>query len=135
MMKSTSIHSTEIDTEAIVDNILEMIRPILTNEINRAIESQVRPIVSAAKELVDDEGRLAYSVSEAAETLSISTSKMNEMLYAGIIASVKMDRRRIIPREVLIEWLRTESAKELEYIKKLYEEGHGLRRDRGESPR
>lgn len=45
--------------------------------------------------------RLAYSVAEAAEALSISQALLKEEIYQGRIQHVKMGRRTLIPRWAL----------------------------------
>ena len=50
--------------------------------------------------------KLAYSVKEAAEMLSISPWLLKEQIDQGRIQSVKIGRRRVVPHWVLEEWLK-----------------------------
>ena len=45
--------------------------------------------------------KLLVSVAEAAELLSVSRSTVYELVAAGVIASVKLGRRRLVPTEEL----------------------------------
>ena len=49
--------------------------------------------------------QLAYSVEEAAEMLSIRRTKMYELVRRGEIATQTIGRRRIVPRESLVNFL------------------------------
>ena len=51
--------------------------------------------------------KLAYSVKEAAEALSISVSKLKEEMYQGRLQYKKMGRRVVIPRWALERWVET----------------------------
>ncbi len=51
-------------------------------------------------------GRLAYTVSEASKMLSISRSRLYELINSGEIQSVKFGRSRRITEEQLREFLR-----------------------------
>ena len=51
--------------------------------------------------------KLAYSVKEAAEALSISATTLKEEIYQGRITAVKFGRRTVIPRWALEERLLT----------------------------
>lgn len=48
---------------------------------------------------------LLLHVSEAAEMLGLSRSKIYEMAAAGVIPSVRMGRALRIPREDLLAWI------------------------------
>ena len=50
--------------------------------------------------------KLAYSMKEAAEMLSISPWLLKEQIQQGRIQSVQIGRRRVIPHWVLEEWLK-----------------------------
>jgi excisionase family DNA binding protein len=57
--------------------------------------------------------RLLYSVEEAAELLGIGRTYMFHLVATGEVASLKLGKRRKIPRDALIgyiERLRTEQA-------------------------
>ena len=55
--------------------------------------------------------KLAYSIDEAAEALSLSRSAVMELIYTGKIKHVAVGRRKLIPRWALNEFLSaTESA-------------------------
>ena len=57
--------------------------------------------------------QLALSVQQAAEMVSISETKMRELLLSGEIASKKVGKRRIVPRWALEQWLdETESTED-----------------------
>jgi excisionase family DNA binding protein len=49
--------------------------------------------------------RLLLTVPEAAETLAISRSKLNELLASGAIASIRIDGSRRIPVAALEEYV------------------------------
>ena len=49
--------------------------------------------------------KLAYSIDEAAEALSISRSATKEMLYTGKIKCVSVGRRKLIPKWALDAFL------------------------------
>ncbi|MGH3499773.1 MAG: excisionase family DNA-binding protein [Nocardioidaceae bacterium] len=49
--------------------------------------------------------RLGYSIEEAAEQLGFGRSTMCELLASGEIESVKVGRRRIVPRDALVAYL------------------------------
>lgn len=64
-------------------------------------------------------GRLAYTVEEAAKLLSMSRSRLYELIYAGEIQSVKIGRSR----RITIEQLRTFLSKhEVEVFSPLFQE-------------
>lgn len=50
-------------------------------------------------------GKVAYSVSEVAELLGISTDTVYELLRAGIIPHKRVGRRYIIPKVLFDRWL------------------------------
>lgn len=54
---------------------------------------------------IDTGDKLAYSVRQAAELLSISRSQMYEMINAGKIGSIKIGRSRRITSRQLNEYL------------------------------
>ena len=49
--------------------------------------------------------KLAYSLDEPAESLSVSRSAMKQLVYAQKIKSVKVGKRRLIPKWALTEFL------------------------------
>ena len=49
--------------------------------------------------------KLAYSLDEAAEALSLSRSAVKELVYRGTLKSKRVGRRRIIPRQALDDFL------------------------------
>jgi excisionase family DNA binding protein len=49
--------------------------------------------------------RLAYSPAEAAQALGISRGKLYQLLDDGTLASVKLDRRRLIRTEAIVALL------------------------------
>ena len=51
--------------------------------------------------------QLAYSVAEAANAIRISETKMRELCLRGLVKSIKLDGRRIVPRWALEELLET----------------------------
>lgn len=56
---------------------------------------------------------LTYSVTEAAAALGISRRSMYELLdRADFPASLKVGGRRLISKELLAEWVRTQAQKE-----------------------
>jgi excisionase family DNA binding protein len=50
--------------------------------------------------------KLCYSVPEAAYALSLSPDYVWKLIYAGELRSVKVGKRRLIPVEVLKEFLK-----------------------------
>lgn len=55
--------------------------------------------------------KLALSVTEAAEALGISRRSMYELLNReDFPAALKIGRRRLISRELLAEWIRTQAG-------------------------
>ena len=57
--------------------------------------------------------KLAYSVKEAAEALSIGVSTLKEEICQGRITTVKFGRRTVVPRWALEERLRRPSVDRL----------------------
>ncbi|MBI2843047.1 MAG: helix-turn-helix domain-containing protein [Armatimonadetes bacterium] len=53
--------------------------------------------------------KLAYSIPEAAAALGIGVSLLKEMLYCSRIRSVKIGKRRVIPRRELERFLEESS--------------------------
>lgn len=49
--------------------------------------------------------RLAYSIAEAAEALSLSRSAVKELIYTGKIKVIRVGRRVLIPKWALDEFL------------------------------
>jgi excisionase family DNA binding protein len=57
-------------------------------------------------ELADDaDGPLLYSIKRAALRLGISVGKVYQLLGTGEVRSVKIGRRRLIPRDALEEYV------------------------------
>ena len=54
--------------------------------------------------------RLTYSVSEAAEAIGISRSKLYTLLGRGELQSVRVGRRTLIPVQAVLEFLGVEAA-------------------------
>ena len=54
--------------------------------------------------------RLTYTVSEAAEAIGISRSKLYTLLAQGQLRSVRIGRRTLIPVQVVLEFLGVEPA-------------------------
>src|SRR5690625_1763356 len=52
---------------------------------------------------VDD--KVAYSVQEAAQALSLGTSTVKKLIASDELASVRVGRRRLIPRSALTDYL------------------------------
>ncbi len=53
---------------------------------------------------------LTYSVTEAAEALGISRRSMYDLLHKEGFPSMKVGGRRLISRELLAEWVRTQAG-------------------------
>lgn len=49
--------------------------------------------------------RLVYSVEEAASALGIGRSLAFELARRGELPTVRLGRRRVIPRHLLLDWL------------------------------
>ena len=49
--------------------------------------------------------KLAYSITEAAEAMSLSRSAVKELIYQSKLKSLRVGRRRIIPRWALEQFL------------------------------
>lgn len=56
------------------------------------------------------EGKLAYSIDEAAERLGLSRDLINDLIRRKGLRSVKVGRRRIIPVDAVTEFLSDEDA-------------------------
>lgn len=59
----------------------------------------------ALRDAIDNVERLAYSPAEAAKALGISRAKLYQLLDAGALASVRLDRRRLIRPSALVALL------------------------------
>ena len=57
-----------------------------------------------------NDSKLGYRVTEAAEAIGISVSKLKEEMYQGRIKYIKIGTRVVIPRWALEERLRPEAA-------------------------
>ena len=55
--------------------------------------------------------KMGYSVAEAAKAIGISETKMRELCLRGVVKSIKLEGRRIVPRWVLEELLQTPAPK------------------------
>lgn len=63
--------------------------------------------------MMEDNGKLAYSVAEAAVALGISRCLAYELVHRGVIPSVRLgERRLVIPRTSLEMMLRDKASKE-----------------------
>lgn len=51
--------------------------------------------------------KMGYSVAEAAKAIGISETKMRELCLRGVVKSIKLEGRRIVPRWALEELLET----------------------------
>lgn len=49
--------------------------------------------------------KVAYSVREAAQALSLGTSTVKKLIASDELASVRVGRRRLIPRSALTDYL------------------------------
>lgn len=49
--------------------------------------------------------RLLYSIDDAAEQLSIGKSNIESLIRAGVIETVTIGRRRLIPAEALTDYV------------------------------
>lgn len=54
-------------------------------------------------ERIDDDGKLTYTVKEAARLLGICTGNAYEFVRRGMIPSIRLDGRILIPRRALEE--------------------------------
>jgi excisionase family DNA binding protein len=54
--------------------------------------------------------RLAYRVSEAAEVVGVSRSKMYELIAAGIVPAVRIGGSVRVPVEALKKWIAEQTA-------------------------
>ena len=76
--------------------------------------SQVLDRIDRLEEKIDalrgqkDEGR-NLDVSEAAEIASVSRRKMDNLIHAGEVPSLKIGRRRLIPNRAFRAWLRRQA--------------------------
>lgn len=52
---------------------------------------------------------LVYSVTEAARALGIGRSLAFELAKSGELPTVRLGRRRVIPRHLLLDWLESRS--------------------------
>ena len=58
--------------------------------------------------------KLAYSITEAAEAMSLSRSAVKELVYQNKLGSVRVGRRRIIPRWALEQFLNNTEGRSAE---------------------
>ncbi|MCY9783035.1 helix-turn-helix domain-containing protein [Nocardiopsis sp. EMB25] len=49
--------------------------------------------------------KVAYSIEEAAQALSLGRTTVKKLVATGKLASVRVGRRRLIPRSVLEEYV------------------------------
>ena len=54
--------------------------------------------------------KLAYSINEAAETLSLSRSALKELIYSGQLKHIAVGRRKLVPRWAIDEFLSAENV-------------------------
>jgi len=52
--------------------------------------------------------KLAYSIDEATEVISLSRDLINDLIRTGQLRSVKVGRRRIIPADAIHDFLHPE---------------------------
>jgi excisionase family DNA binding protein len=83
-----------------------------------ALASALAANATAAAQPADNEGvvgqgdgRLAYSVAEAAAALGVSRATVYDELRAGRLASIKLGRRRIITRQHIDDFLASAGAR------------------------
>ena len=55
--------------------------------------------------------KMGYSLAEAAKAIGISETKMRELCLRGVVKSIKLQGRRIVPRWALEELLQTPPPK------------------------
>lgn len=55
---------------------------------------------------------LTYNVTEAAAALGISRRSMYDLLHREDFPTLKVGGRRLIPRELLAEWVRAQAKKQ-----------------------
>lgn len=58
--------------------------------------------------------KLAYNVTEAAEALGISRRSMYNLLHQEGFPTLMVGGRRLISRELLAEWVRTQAERQKE---------------------
>ena len=54
--------------------------------------------------------KLAYSVTEAAQALGVSRRTMYDLIHREDFPTLKVGGRRLISRELLAEWVRTQAG-------------------------
>jgi len=52
-----------------------------------------------------DENPLGYTPARAADRISLSTSKVRQLIYAGELPAIQVGKRWIIPAKALESWL------------------------------
>lgn len=55
--------------------------------------------------------RLVLSVTEAGQLLGIGKSLAYDLVNQGVIPSIRLGTRRVVPRKALEEWLEREAAR------------------------
>jgi excisionase family DNA binding protein len=103
----------------LTEHILDVLRPVIRMEIERAIEARVGPALDAAGRVRGAE-KLAFSMEEAAELLGYCESTVKEHVLCGRIGSMKVGGRRTISRESLLEFIREETCAEARRIEDAY---------------
>lgn len=68
---------------------------------------------------------LVYSVAEAAAALGIGRSLAFELVRRGELPTVRLGRRRVIPRHLLINWLDARFRASMDDHPTLTEADHG----------
>lgn len=58
--------------------------------------------------------RLTYSVAEAAQALGVARSTMYELIHKEGFPTLKVGSRRLISKELLAEWVRTQAGEQKE---------------------
>ena len=51
------------------------------------------------------------TIPEVAEVLRISRNLVYQLVAEGVLPSVRLGRRRLVPRELLFEWIREEASR------------------------
>jgi excisionase family DNA binding protein len=91
---------TQLGTDAVV--LILHGSPANTTEASQSADD--------ARNVGQGDGRLAFSVAEAAEALGVSRDTIYDELRAGRLASIKLGRRRIITRQHIDDFLASASA-------------------------
>jgi len=108
---------TQLGTDAVVLILPGSPACAVVIATDTALASALAANTTEASQSADDarnvgqgDGRLAYSVAEAAEALGVSRDTIYDELRAGRLASIKLGRRRIITRQHIDDFLASVSA-------------------------